>query len=160
MMPNLRGVRVHTVDWGSEGSRLELLVDFQNAQGIPASAVSEGTLLTLGLLTLLLTDCPNVLLLDDIDRGLHPKAQWELVGILRTMLNRHPELQILTTSHSPYLLDSLEVEEVWVTALDADGASHCRQLADHPRASELLDVLTTGELLSSQGEDWVLTADA
>jgi hypothetical protein len=35
-----------------------------------------------------------------------------------------------------------------------------RALSDHPRAADALKVLTTGELLSAEGEDWVLAAGA
>jgi energy-coupling factor transporter ATP-binding protein EcfA2 len=54
----------------------ELLFDTTNGKGLKATQVSEGTLLTLGLLTAIhgMTR-PGLLLLDDVDRGLHPKAQ-------------------------------------------------------------------------------------
>jgi hypothetical protein len=168
IVPHVVGLRVRLVQFRATSSdpssvnevRQELLVDFQNAKGVPAHAVSEGTLLLIGLLAVLHGPSrPKMLLLDDLDRGLHPKAQRELIGILRGLLESNPDLQIVATSHSPYLVDELEASEVWVCALDAEGISHVRNLATHPRADTLLDVLTTGELLSAEGDDWVLAGD-
>ena len=61
--------------------------------------------------------------LDDIDHGLHPKAQWDLLKQLRRLLAQYPDLQIVATSHSPDLVDELDPSEVVVMALRADGTS-------------------------------------
>ncbi len=135
-----------------------LLFDFENTKGIPARAVSEGTLMLLGLLTKLLgPERPEVLLIDNIDRGLHPIAQRELIKVLRKLMERFPNLQILATTHSPYLLDSVEPEEVRMMALDEDGASVCGRLTDHPRFEKWKNGMdmTPGELWSLLGEQWV-----
>ncbi len=135
----------------------ELVFDMTGAQEIPASSVSEGTLLALALLTLLWSpDCPNLVLLDDIEQGLHPKAQRELIGQLRKILEQRPELQIVLTSHSPYIVDELEADEVWLLATDEEGVAQARRLSDHPDAERALEVLTTGEFWSAEGEDWVV----
>ena len=135
----------------------ELVFDMAGAQEIPASSVSEGTLLALALLTLLWSpDCPNLVLLDDIEQGLHPKAQRELIGQLRKILEQRPELQIVLTSHSPYIVDELEADEVWLLATDEEGVAQARRLSDHPDAERALEVLTTGEFWSAEGEDWVV----
>ncbi len=53
-----------------------LLFDFANSKNVSAHTVSEGTLLLLGLLTVVLGPIrPNILLMDDIEHGLHPLAQ-------------------------------------------------------------------------------------
>ena len=135
----------------------ELVFDMTGAQEIPASSVSEGTLLALALLTLLWSpDCPNLVLLDDIEQGLHPRAQRELIAQLRKILEQRPELQIVLTSHSPYIVDELEAEEVWLLATDEEGVAQARCLSDHPDAERALEVLTTGEFWSAEGEDWVV----
>lgn len=163
MVPQARDLRVRVVDapGAIERGLAELVLDFEGARGVPASTVSEGTLIALGLLTVLHDpEPPQLLLLDDIDRGLHPKAQWELIGILRRLLERSAELQVVATTHSPYLLDELRPDEVRVLALDRQGVTRCRALTEHPNAQSLLEVLSTGEMLGSEGEDWVLEVDA
>jgi predicted ATPase len=133
----------------------ELLFDTQSGNGLPASMVSEGTLVTLALLTLLHTSDAGLFLLDDVEQGLHPLAQRSLIKTLKAFAETHNK-QILLTSHSGYIIDELSAEDVWVMALDKEGISRCKRLSDHHDAERLLQVLTTGELADAVGEDWVL----
>ncbi len=132
----------------------ELVLDYEDAAGLPAHAASEGTLLVLGILCAIFSPSrPNLLLLDDIDRALHPVAQNELLRGLHSVLASSPDLQIVTTTHSPYLVDALEPDEVVVLARGARGMVVAKPLSAHPKAG-LLDVLTTGELWTAEGEGW------
>ena len=135
----------------------ELVLDMRSGKELPASALSEGTLILLGLLTFLTErEPPRLLLIDDLDRSLHPRAQTQLIDLLRKTLDQHPDLQIVATSHSPYLIDELNDDEVWVLNLRDDGTAAAACLADHPDAERFRGVLRTGEFLSSVGEDWVI----
>lgn len=130
--------------------------DFQGADKVPAEQASEGTLLVLGWLTALLGEGGRrLLLIDDLDRGLHPKAQGELIAILRRLLAQDPKLQILATSHSPYLLDKLKPEEIRLMTLDDGGAAICGSLSDHPDYARWKDLMLPGEAWSTLGEDWL-----
>jgi predicted ATPase len=134
----------------------EILFDTLSANDVPASAVSEGTLMVLGLLTALVGPRDiRLLLLDDLDRGLHPKAQKELVELLRRMLKSDPELQIAATSHSPYLLDNMQAAEIRITALAPDGSARCARLTDHPEFEKWKEQMLPGELWSTFGEKWI-----
>jgi AAA15 family ATPase/GTPase len=78
-----------------------LVFDFANRKDIPAPNISEGTILLLGLLTVLHSPTrPRTILLDDIEKGLHPSAQRALVAMLREILASQPDLQIVATSLS------------------------------------------------------------
>lgn len=133
----------------------ELILDFDDAPGLPAHAVSEGTLLVIGILAAISgVSAPRVLLLEDLERALHPRAQQDFVATLRVALDLAPEMQIIATTHSPYLVDALRPEEIIVLARSTDGAIAARRLSEHPKA-KLLDVLTTGEFWTAEGEDWV-----
>jgi predicted ATPase len=132
-----------------------IVFDFQNAPDIPAHLVSEGTILVLGLLTSLIgPPRPKLVLLDDLDHGLHPRAQRELVSLLRTLLEQDPELQIVLTTHSPYLLDNLKPEEVRLTTLRDDGSAVCARLDEHPDFERWKEEMTSGEMWSLFGEKW------
>lgn len=145
-----------------------LLFDFADATRVPASMVSEGTLLVLGVLTALETlDRDDVIepqvgrrhpiavvLIDDIDRALHPRAQRAFVAMLRRVLESHPNLQIIATSHSPYLVDAMKPEEVVVLGRNPAGVIVARRLEEFPD-QRLRDMLSTGELWMSEGDDWV-----
>jgi len=140
----------------------EIVLDMRSGDALPVRAISEGTLIVLGLLAVLEgSDRPNLILIDDIDQSLHPRAQAQLVELLRSLVRLQPKgLQIVATSHSPYLIDALSQDEVWVVALREDGTAAAGRLADHPDSEHFRDVLGTGEFLISVGEDWVLQQGA
>jgi predicted ATPase len=133
-----------------------ILFDYLNANDVAARTVSEGTLLLLGLLTVLLGPTrPGTLLLDDLEHGLHPRIQQELLGVLRRIMERFPDLQIIATAHSPYLLDGLQPDEVRLAAIGPDGYSVCGRLTDHPQFNKWKDEMSPGELWSLFGEKWL-----
>lgn len=151
VIPSVQDLRVRRTPDG-----YELLFDMLGARGIPASAVSEGTLLTLGLLTLLvLPNPPQLVLIDDLERGLHPGALGSLIKQFRLLQQQNPELQIVATTHSPYLLDYVEAGEVLLTSLSADGYAAVKPLTQHPDYERWKDVMAPGEFWSTVGERWV-----
>ena len=140
VVPNLQRVRLGRVLLKAETVGHEILFDMLGAEGIPARAASHGTLLTLGILTALaVSDGPQVVLIDDLERGLHPKAMGSFIQQLRGLQN--PQLQIVATSHSPYLLDYLKAEEILLTSLEEDGYAAVRPLTDHPEYERWKDVI-------------------
>lgn len=141
------------------GQPAALLFDTVGADSLPAGQVSEGTLLVLGLLTALHSaGRPNLVLFDDLDRGLHPKAQKELISLLRGLLETNPDLQILGTTHSPYLLDCMHPNEVRMTTLREDGATICASIERHPKFDKWKDEMAPGEMWSLFGEKWLTEA--
>ncbi|OWK45662.1 hypothetical protein FRUB_01993 [Fimbriiglobus ruber] len=118
-------------------------------------------MLVLGLLTALhAPDRPSLVLLDDLDRGLHPRAQKELISLLRGLLDTNPDLQIIATTHSPYMLDCMETNEVRMTFLRDDGATVCADLVSHPKFEKWKDEMTPGEMWSLFGEKWLVEQGA
>ena len=97
-----------------------------------------------------------MVLLDDLDRGLHPKAQKELISLLRGLLETNTDLQILATTHSPYMLDCMATNEVRMTVLRDDGATACAALASHPQFEKWKDEMAPGEMWSLFGEKWLI----
>lgn len=138
-----------------------LLFDTVGADALLASDVSEGTLLVLGLLAALhAPEGPGLILLDDLDRALHPKAQKELVTLLRGLLETNPDLQIIAATHSPYLLDCMEPNEVRMTHLSDDGSTVCAPLTRHPKFQKWKDEFHSGEMWSLFGEKWLVEQGA
>lgn len=159
----------HRIDESGEPSIQEahvigqkIVLDFRGASGIPAELVSEGTLITLGLLTAIFApDKPNLILIDDIDQGLHPRAQMEMMRQLRRLLDEIPTLQIVATTHSPFILDVVEPSEVRVLAQREDGSIAVKSLDQHPDASAMAGALLPGQLWSLVDEAaWVLADEA
>jgi predicted ATPase len=156
VVPGLERIRTRRAQVKPDYWGQQVVLDFNGAGDVPAPLASEGTLLVIGLLTALWTEPrPRVLLLDDIDKALHPRAQGELVAQLRKVLEMDPELQIIATSHSPYLLDHFDAEDVLITALHPDGSTACAPLTAHPDFERWKQTTHPGELWSFLGEDWV-----
>ena len=157
VIPNVKGVRFDKeVVPQSDIYGDILLVDYKGVEGVKASHVSSGTLFALGLLTVALgPDSANVILLDDLDHGLHPKAQMELIDVFRGLIAQNPDLQIIATAHSPYILNQLEWNEVLVTSLQDDGSAICKPLTDHPETERWREAMTPGEFWSTFYEDWL-----
>lgn len=138
----------------------ELLVDFDNEGGIAAAVVSEGTLLVMALLAALHQDpLPRVVMLDDIDRGLHPHAQQELVSMVMKILDRKPETQFIVTTHSPFVVDMLQPEQVVALARNSAGRVVAKRMSEHPKR-HLLKQLSMGEFWSAEDEAWVVEEPA
>jgi ABC-type branched-subunit amino acid transport system ATPase component len=135
----------------------ELIVfDFEHAENVSARTASEGTILMLGLLTVLLGPTrPRILLLDDIEHGLHPLAQKQLVEVLEQILQENTDLQVLATAHSPYLLNYLSPEQVRIMAVGPDGHARCGRLTDHPKFATWKEEMAPGEMWSLFGEKWL-----
>lgn len=157
VVPSVQGLRLKRTALESGDIGYELLFDMKGGSGIPAYAVSEGTLVTLALLTVLASPkSPQLILVDNLERGLHPKALGDLISQIRSLQKQNPELQIVATSHSPYLLDYLEAEEILLTSLDEDGYASVKALSEHPDYERWKDVMAPGEFWSTVGESWVV----
>lgn len=161
IIPGIADVRFETVSIHPNPYQQGILFDFSGATGVRATEASTGTLHALGLLAVILgPNRPRIVLLDDIDQGLHPKAQLELIAVLRRIMARNSDLQIIATSHSPYILDRLEWNEVRVTTLNDDGSAVCKPLTDHPDYERWKDAMSPGEFWGTFYEDWLKRAPA
>jgi predicted ATPase len=135
------------------GTRFE--VEWGDSGWISAEQLSEGTLLVLGILSILRFRPPQLLLLDDIDRALHPVAQGDIVRMIKTIVGNIGATQILATAHSPFVLDGLEPNEVLVVGADPVGGSKVCRLNCHPVWAKKGRYLASGEFWSVIGEGWV-----
>ncbi|KHG41242.1 MAG: AAA family ATPase [Aphanizomenon flos-aquae KM1D3_PB] len=134
----------------------EVILDMNTGVRIPAHAISEGTMLTLGLLTVLMNpNQPNLVLLDDVEQGLHPQAQRELMNVFKEIIAENPNLQIIFTTHSPYIIDALTPSQVHILNNSKSGFTIAKRLDEHPDVEWAKETLTTGEFWDAEGEDWV-----
>ncbi|MEA5550621.1 AAA family ATPase [Anabaena cylindrica UHCC 0172] len=138
----------------------EVVLDMNTGERIPAHAISEGTMLTLGLLTVLMNpNQPNLVLLDDVEQGLHPKAQRELMTVFKEIIAENPNLQIIFTTHSPYIIDALAPSQVHILNNSKSGFTIAKRLDEHPDVEWAKETLTTGEFWDAEGEDWVVEGE-
>ncbi|MCF7785222.1 MAG: AAA family ATPase [Prosthecobacter sp.] len=98
---------------------------------LPATELSEGTRLVLAILTIIHQEKPPpVILLEDIDRGLHPRLFEFMAPLMKDIAERH-QINILATTHNPYLVDCFQDDKEAVIIVEKkDGASTLSTLAD------------------------------
>ena len=134
-------------------------VEMDRVGWIPADLLSEGTLFAFGMHAVLQqVDRSRILLMDDIDRAIHPRAQRVLIRQLKALAAEEDAPQIVVSTHSPYVLDELPPESVRIVRSGADGAI-ARALTDHPEWTKWADHMTAGEFWAYAGEDWLENAE-
>jgi len=134
------------------GSFLTVLFRHGEARGLgrwfDASQESDGTLRCAGILTALLQSPPLTLLgIEEPELTIHPGAIPVLYDFFRQAARTS---QVLLTTHSPELLDLLDVEEVRVVERK-EGVTRIAPLAEEQREAVKRSLLTPGELLRSEG---------
>ena len=89
-----------------------------------------------------------------------PKRTFSSPAHCRKLLSSDPDLQIVATSHSPYLLDQMQPQEVRLTMNRDEGSVACARLDEHPEFEKWKDMMAPGEFWSFVGESWVAHASS
>jgi hypothetical protein len=128
---------------------------------LPASQAAEGMLYILGYLALMyLPQPPRVLLIEEPENGIHPNRVGDIVRILRRLVERHPETQIVMTSHSPYLVDAFQPEEVTWCRRNNSGDVILTRLDTLPEVERSLSVFSLGEIWTGELEPLPTSEDS
>ena len=132
--------------------RVELLARLAGgSEVIAADSLSQGTLYLLATLTLAHAPLPpTVVCLEEADRGVHPRMLREVRDALYRLSYpkdaglARPAVQVVTTTHSPYLLDLFKdyPEEVVLASKHGHAATFMR-LSER---TDLLDLLKEAHL--------------
>ncbi len=109
-----------------------------------AHVTSDGSLRAFALVTLLRMPAemlPDVVLLDEPELGLHTSA----VGLVGSMIaSRSCERQIIVATQSPQLVDTFDIDQIFVMDLE-EGQTRCRKLS-RDAYDHWLESYSTGEL--------------
>jgi predicted ATPase len=93
---------------------------------VPFEELSAGSRKILALVTILhQPNRPDLILFEDIERDIHPRSLKPLVEAMRRISKEHG-VQIIMTTHSPYVLDCFQEKEFWgdvVIVEKTDGVS-------------------------------------
>lgn len=138
----------------NKGHRGFLLRTHEGSRALRAIDLSQGTLLALTILTLAyLRRTPSMICIEEPDRGIHPRLYREIQDALYRLaypenfgLDR-PPVQVLITSHSPYMLDLHKdhPEEVVIAEKVGSEATFTR-LSDREDLEDLLSEASLGEI--------------
>lgn len=120
---------------------------------VSARSLSDGTLRFLGLLLTLRTAEPgSVLLVEEIDSGLHPARIRVLVELLQTIIEER-RLQIIATTHAPTVLEALDENTLADSIVFGRTPEHTgtlmRRLGDLPHFREALERKGIAELFTT-----------
>lgn len=141
------------LDFQEVGERVELLGRV-NGERVPADSLSQGTLYLLAVLALAFApEPPGVICLEEADRGVHPRMLREIRDALYRLSypqdfgETRPAVQVITTTHSPYLLDLFkEHPEEVVLANKRGREATFERLNERSDLRELLGEASLGDL--------------
>ena len=111
-----------------DGSKM---IQFEEESGkkFPAHLVSDGTIYALCMLVAVLTRTqkPGITIIEEPERGLHPKAIGELVSFMREHASHyHP---IILTTHSESVVRELELDELFFVSKE-NGKTQIKSVKD------------------------------
>jgi predicted ATPase len=121
---------------------------------IPARQVSDGVLLVLAYLTTMyLPQPPQLMLVEEPENGIHPGRLKDVLSILRELVSEQSQTQIVLTTHSPYVVDLFQPDEVTLCQMEGDGSVSVRRLSESKTVRDQLDVFTLGEIWTAEGDE-------
>ena len=153
IMPEFAGLDFRPTASG----QLELVVRTAAADGdtLAADSLSQGTLYLLAILTLAHDpEPPAIVCLEEADRGVHPRMLREVRDALYLLSYPHDcgesecePVQIIATTHSPYLLDLFKEHPDEVVLANKLGKSATfERLSDRADLAELMGEASLGDL--------------
>ncbi len=104
-----------------------LSLEFLNNVSNTLTEISDGTLITLNLVTYLFTRKYSMIAIEELENSLHPKL---LKKIIRLIKNNFYDTQILITTHSTALLNMVDIKDVNVMSTSSLGHSSIFKVSD------------------------------
>lgn len=119
---------------------------------VDARSMSDGTLRFIAIIVALLTrPADSLLVVEEIDNGLHPSRAGELVTALRDVASAR-DFDVLCTTHNPVLIDELGTDILpsvsCVTREGDGGTTTVTRLEERPDFIRQLAAYTPGEIMT------------
>ena len=116
-------------------------------QKLDARGMSDGTLRFIAIVTALLTlPEKTLLLIEEVDNGLHPSRAKELIKALEE-IGKERNIDVLCTTHNPYLIDSLGTDMIpcitYVKRNEHTGSSELKTLDEN---ENLVNMMAGGSI--------------
>lgn len=137
-----------------DGTRCFELRQREGHNAIPASDLSQGTLIALAILVLAyMPNPPSVIGLEEPDRAMHPRLLRDIRDALYRLSypdkfgEKRQPVQVIATTHSPFFLDLFRdhPEEI-VIANKVGQEAKFERLSDRPDINELLGDASLGDV--------------
>ncbi|WP_312422579.1 AAA family ATPase [Anaerospora hongkongensis] len=114
---DIEPIRMGTEDEASSPILFTNIV-FNNGARSFLEMVSDGTLATLNLITYLISTKYPIIAIEEPENSIHPKLLRMLIDIIK---NNFSDRQILITTHSPILLNMVNISDISIVKLDNCG---------------------------------------
>ncbi|MCZ6651649.1 MAG: AAA family ATPase [Planctomycetota bacterium] len=153
-VPRLKDIRIPTPNPALRRIDLEM----KSGLVIPPNDVSVGVKLLLFFVTLSHHPVPpRIILLEEPEIGVHPKRLEHIVGYLRDVTkgtHGQKPAQVIMTTHSPYILDHLDLEcdQVIAFFINEDGSRSAKPI-DAEGLKPHLKTFLLGELWFNKDEE-------
>lgn len=137
------------------GKSSQLALKLSDDSGVvTVDNLSQGTLYTLAMLFLAFHPSPpSVVCIEEVDRGIHPRTLREVRDLLYRLsypadfMETRAPVQVIVTTHSPYLLDLFKEHPEEVIIAHKHGTSaHFERLSDREDLAELLAEGSLGDI--------------
>lgn len=129
---------------------------------VDARGMSDGTLRFLAIMTALLTNEANrLIVIEEVDNGLHPSRARILLNMLKELGNEK-KADVLITTHNPALLDAAGTSMIpFITVAHRDdrGQSHLKLLEDIRELPKMISTGNIGELVTNGKIESALTRE-
>ncbi|MCA9110937.1 MAG: AAA family ATPase [Planctomycetaceae bacterium] len=149
----------------------DLVIDTPNPQTRHLKVIADnglqlpGELLSVGMRHMIFfatlgyhPSAPDVVLVEEPELGVHPKRLGDILSLLRSLSKGEfsdQPAQVILTTHSPFLLDHIDLGQdqllIFQRDDDCDGA-RTAQPADQERLDVFLDEFMLGEVWLNEGE--------
>jgi predicted ATPase len=156
VMPDIRGVKVSSAGKRQDEVHFSLLerMPYKGRTGrrsfpIPAWMLSEGTLRLTAILALLYHERPpSLLCIEEIENGLDP---WTAIAVIRELRSAADRgIQVVVTTHSPWLLDHVEVQDILYVER-VEGETVYTRFADREKVKHYQEIAPPGGIYVSEG---------
>lgn len=160
-IPGLEDIQVATPEKGLRSLDLKI----EDGLVIVADRSSVGVRVILFFMALAYHPSPpEIVLIEEPECGVHPKRLGDIVSLARgltTFEHSGKPVQIVMSTHSPHLLDTvnLETDQVLIFKRDSDG-NRTASPADSERISAFMDEFNLGEVWYNEGEDGLIPRTA
>ena len=97
----------------------------------------------------------SVILLDEIENGINPYITEKIIELFRDII-KNQNRQVITTTHSPVILNDFAPGEIVFLWKDKRGSVHSRKFFDTEEMSKALGFLNPGEIWENFGKEKIL----
>lgn len=139
-----------TVGLSGTDAMLYCYEDWNPDTPVDARGMSDGTLRFAAIIVSLLTLKPgSLLIIEEVDNGLHPSRARELVKVLKE-ISAERQIDVLCTTHNPVLMDELGngmIPFISFVKRDNQGNSYIQLLEDKDNLAKLMASGTVGDMM-------------